>query len=215
MLVGGVVGLAVGGLLTGVASWAPFALTAVLVPLLVLPTMRRVVEPPVDRGDADAPDHSARTTSAPRRGPACAASCSRRSSGFSATRRCRPSSSSTRRRSSGSAPASLRSGSPASASPPVRGSRSPAACATRSCTARCCSPARPPRRRLPRRRRLHEPRAGRRRARPRRRGLRARLRPRLPALLDADPARRGRRLHRALLLRPRDLLDDRAPRGRA
>jgi MFS family permease len=45
MLVGGVAGLAVGGLLTGVAPWAPFALTAALVPLLVLPTIRRVSEP--------------------------------------------------------------------------------------------------------------------------------------------------------------------------
>ena len=59
MLVGGVVGLAVGGLLTGVAPWAPFALTAVLVPLLVLPTMRRVVEPPVGEEAAAAAGHSA------------------------------------------------------------------------------------------------------------------------------------------------------------
>jgi maltose/moltooligosaccharide transporter len=58
LLVGGVFGLAVGGLLTGVAPWAPFALTAVLVPLLVLPTLRRVVEPPVTEETAETPDHS-------------------------------------------------------------------------------------------------------------------------------------------------------------
>ena len=45
MLVGGLLGLAVGGALTGLAIWAPFALTAVLVPLLALPTIRRVAEP--------------------------------------------------------------------------------------------------------------------------------------------------------------------------
>jgi membrane-associated phospholipid phosphatase len=45
MLIGGLLGLAVGGALTGLAIWAPFALTAVLVPLLALPTIRRVVEP--------------------------------------------------------------------------------------------------------------------------------------------------------------------------
>jgi membrane-associated phospholipid phosphatase len=69
MLAGGVIGLAVGGLLTGVAPWAPFALTAVLVPLLVLPTMRRVVEPAVGEDTRDAPGHSAsyylRTASQP------------------------------------------------------------------------------------------------------------------------------------------------------
>jgi membrane-associated phospholipid phosphatase/predicted MFS family arabinose efflux permease len=45
MLGGGLVGLAVGGLLVGVAPWAPFALSAVLVPLLALPTIARVREP--------------------------------------------------------------------------------------------------------------------------------------------------------------------------
>ncbi len=45
MLVGGLLGLAVGGALTGLALWAPFALSAVLVPLLALPTIRRVTEP--------------------------------------------------------------------------------------------------------------------------------------------------------------------------
>jgi len=45
MLFGGLLGLAVGGALTGLAIWAPFALTAVLVPLLALPTILRVNEP--------------------------------------------------------------------------------------------------------------------------------------------------------------------------
>jgi maltose/moltooligosaccharide transporter len=44
MLGGGLVGLAVGGALTGISLWAPFALAAVLVPLLSLPTLRRVRE---------------------------------------------------------------------------------------------------------------------------------------------------------------------------
>ncbi len=56
MLVGGLLGLAVGGALTGLAIWAPFALTAVLVPLLALPTIRRVTEPE---------GHSPMTTAAP------------------------------------------------------------------------------------------------------------------------------------------------------
>ena len=45
MLVGGLVGLVLGGLLTGIAPWAPFALSAVLVPLLAGPTIARVREP--------------------------------------------------------------------------------------------------------------------------------------------------------------------------
>jgi dolichol-phosphate mannosyltransferase len=45
MLGGGLVGLALGGLLFGLAPWAPFALTAVLVPLLAAPTITRVREP--------------------------------------------------------------------------------------------------------------------------------------------------------------------------
>jgi predicted MFS family arabinose efflux permease len=40
MLTGGLVGLAVGGLLTTVASWAPFVLAAVGMPLLAWPTVR-------------------------------------------------------------------------------------------------------------------------------------------------------------------------------
>jgi MFS family permease len=45
MLGGGLAGLALGGLLFGVAPWAPFVLTAVLVPLLAAPTISRVREP--------------------------------------------------------------------------------------------------------------------------------------------------------------------------
>jgi membrane-associated phospholipid phosphatase len=45
MLAGGLGGLAVGGALSGIAAWAPFALAAVLVPLLALPTLRRTREP--------------------------------------------------------------------------------------------------------------------------------------------------------------------------
>jgi len=44
MLGGGLVGLAAGGALTDISLWAPFALAAVLVPLLALPTLRRVDE---------------------------------------------------------------------------------------------------------------------------------------------------------------------------
>ncbi len=45
LLVGGLLGLVVGGLLTELNSWAPFAVAAVLVPVLVLPTLRRTREP--------------------------------------------------------------------------------------------------------------------------------------------------------------------------
>jgi MFS family permease len=44
LLVGGLAGIAVGGALTGIASWAPFALAAVAVPLLTLPTLTRTRE---------------------------------------------------------------------------------------------------------------------------------------------------------------------------
>jgi maltose/moltooligosaccharide transporter len=44
MLGGGLIGLAVGGALTGISLWAPFLLAAVAVPLLALPTLRRVSE---------------------------------------------------------------------------------------------------------------------------------------------------------------------------
>jgi membrane-associated phospholipid phosphatase/MFS family permease len=39
LLVGGLLGVAIGGALTDVAAWAPFALAAVIVPLLALPTV--------------------------------------------------------------------------------------------------------------------------------------------------------------------------------
>jgi MFS transporter, DHA1 family, tetracycline resistance protein len=45
LLGGGLVGLAVGGALTAVAPWAPFAVGAVLIPLLSLPTITRTREP--------------------------------------------------------------------------------------------------------------------------------------------------------------------------
>jgi MFS family permease len=44
LLVGGLAGIAVGGALTGIATWAPFALAAVAVPLLTLPTLTRTRE---------------------------------------------------------------------------------------------------------------------------------------------------------------------------
>jgi MFS family permease len=50
LLVGGLLGLAAGGALTGLAPWGPFAAAAVLLPLLTLPTVARVEEP-----DAAAP----------------------------------------------------------------------------------------------------------------------------------------------------------------
>ena len=40
LLAGGLLGIVVGGGLTGVAPWAPFALAAVAVPVLALPTVR-------------------------------------------------------------------------------------------------------------------------------------------------------------------------------
>jgi MFS family permease len=45
LLAGGLIGLATGGLLFETAPWAPFALAAILVPLLALPTIARVREP--------------------------------------------------------------------------------------------------------------------------------------------------------------------------
>jgi membrane-associated phospholipid phosphatase/predicted MFS family arabinose efflux permease len=39
LLIGGLIGIAIGGALTDIAVWAPFALAAVLVPLLALPTV--------------------------------------------------------------------------------------------------------------------------------------------------------------------------------
>jgi dolichol-phosphate mannosyltransferase len=55
LLVGGLLGLIVGGGLTGLAPWAPFALAAVAVPALSLPTVSRTREPAVataSRGSA-------------------------------------------------------------------------------------------------------------------------------------------------------------------
>jgi MFS transporter, DHA1 family, tetracycline resistance protein len=52
LLVGGLAGIAVGGALTGIAPWAPFALAAVAVPLLTLPTLTRTRE----RHAPDAPE---------------------------------------------------------------------------------------------------------------------------------------------------------------
>lgn len=49
LLVGSLLGVAVGGALTAYSDWAPFALAAVVVPLLVAPTVLRV------RGRGDAP----------------------------------------------------------------------------------------------------------------------------------------------------------------
>jgi membrane-associated phospholipid phosphatase len=45
LLAGGLLGLAVGGALSGVALWAPFALAAVVVPVLTWPTVARTREP--------------------------------------------------------------------------------------------------------------------------------------------------------------------------
>jgi membrane-associated phospholipid phosphatase len=52
LLVGGLLGLAAGGALTGLALWAPFAAAAVLLPLLALPTLARVAEPDAARPQA-------------------------------------------------------------------------------------------------------------------------------------------------------------------
>lgn len=56
LLVGGLAGIAVGGALTGIATWAPFALAAVAVPLLTLPTIARTREP----GVLEAPQRDSR-----------------------------------------------------------------------------------------------------------------------------------------------------------
>lgn len=52
LVLGGLAGVAVGGLLAGLASWAPFALAAAAVPLLALPTVARVREPESAEGPA-------------------------------------------------------------------------------------------------------------------------------------------------------------------
>jgi membrane-associated phospholipid phosphatase/predicted MFS family arabinose efflux permease len=53
LLVGGLLGLAAGGALTGLALWAPFAAAAVLLPLLTLPTLARVEEPDAPRPETE------------------------------------------------------------------------------------------------------------------------------------------------------------------
>jgi MFS family permease len=55
MLAGGLVGLAVGGLLAGIALWAPFLLAAVGMPLLAWPTLRWL--PVADAGETNRRDH--------------------------------------------------------------------------------------------------------------------------------------------------------------
>jgi MFS family permease len=59
MLVGGLIGLAVGGLLTALAPWAPFVLAAVGMPLLAWPTVRwlPVTAPRGRQGPASPPFH--------------------------------------------------------------------------------------------------------------------------------------------------------------
>ena len=195
MLVGGLLGLAVGGALTGLAIWAPFALTAVLVPLLALPTIRRVTEPE-GRSSATAVAPGNPTSyylrAALRPGvrgfllaqilwvlgyaalPAFFLLYAEEELGLG------PSVASLWLAGFGLATGM---GIVLAGRVEEPGAPSPAA-ARRD---------RPARRRLPRRRRLHEPRPRRRRARPRRGGLRARLDARLPALLVADPGARGRR----------------------
>jgi MFS family permease len=46
MLAGGILGLAVGGLLTELALWAPFLLAAIAMPLFALPTLRLPIDDP-------------------------------------------------------------------------------------------------------------------------------------------------------------------------
>jgi MFS family permease len=60
MLVGGLLGLAVGGALSGLALWAPFALAAVVVPLLTWPTVVSTREPQVIAPPATAEGHAFR-----------------------------------------------------------------------------------------------------------------------------------------------------------
>ena len=58
MLVGGLLGLAVGGALSGLALWAPFALAAILVPLLTWPTVVNTQEPEAVAPAATADGHA-------------------------------------------------------------------------------------------------------------------------------------------------------------
>lgn len=55
MLTGGLVGLAIGGLLTELALWAPFVLAAVGMPLLAWPTLRLPVDDPGEPQRTTAP----------------------------------------------------------------------------------------------------------------------------------------------------------------
>jgi membrane-associated phospholipid phosphatase/predicted MFS family arabinose efflux permease len=52
LLIGGLIGLAGGGALAGVALWAPFAAAALLLPLTALPTLLSVEEPHADAHEA-------------------------------------------------------------------------------------------------------------------------------------------------------------------
>jgi membrane-associated phospholipid phosphatase/predicted MFS family arabinose efflux permease len=60
MLIGGLLGLAVGGALSGLALWAPFALAAVVVPLLTWPTVVSTREPKAIAPAASAEGHAFR-----------------------------------------------------------------------------------------------------------------------------------------------------------
>jgi membrane-associated phospholipid phosphatase/predicted MFS family arabinose efflux permease len=60
MLAGGLLGLAVGGVLSGVALWAPFALAAVAIPLLTWPTVVNTREPGIVAQAATADGHAFR-----------------------------------------------------------------------------------------------------------------------------------------------------------
>jgi MFS family permease len=55
LLAGSMFGLVLGGLLTEIALWAPFAAAAVLVPLFALPTLARVSEPVAASGTVERP----------------------------------------------------------------------------------------------------------------------------------------------------------------
>ena len=211
MLVGGLLGLAVGGALTGLALWAPFALSAILVPLLALPTIRRVTEPeehePAAASSASRPTgYYLRAAARPGvRGfllaqilwvlgyaalPAFFLLYAEEELGLAA----------------GAASLWLAGFGLATGMGIVLAGRVKNPALHRPLL---LAGDRPARRRLPRRRPLDEPRARRRGARPRRGRLRPRLDAGLPALLGHDPRARGRRLHRPLLLRSLDLLDDR------
>jgi membrane-associated phospholipid phosphatase/predicted MFS family arabinose efflux permease len=56
LIVGGLIGIAIGGALTDVAAWAPFALAAVVVPLLALPTIAQIRNATADAAPAPKSD---------------------------------------------------------------------------------------------------------------------------------------------------------------